>query len=77
MLVLAVLMPVAVFAGGWVTGGAYLGFRDERTFYLAMVSASSFALIWATIVFPYSAFVFSKALARYWRHGEIPDWELG
>ncbi len=77
MLVLAVLMPVTVFAGGWVTGGAYLGFRDERFFDLAVVSASSFALIWGTIVFPYSAFVFSKDLARYWRHGELPDWEPG
>ena len=77
MLVLAVLMPVTVFVGGWVTGGAYLGFRDERTFDLAVVSFSSFVLIGATIVFPYSFFVFSKALARYWRHGELPDWELG
>ena len=77
MLVLTVLMPVTVFAGGWVTGGTYLGFRDERFFDLAVVSASSFALIWGTIVFPYSAFVFSKALARYWRHGEVPDWEPG
>ena len=77
MLVLAVLMPVAVFAGGWVAGGAYLGFRDERIFDLVVVSASSFVVIWATIVFLCSVFVFSKALVRYWRHGELPDWELG
>ena len=77
ILVLAVLMPVTVFAGGWVTGGAYLGFRDERIFDLAVVSHSSFVVIWATIVVPCSVFVLSKALFRYWRLGELPDWELG
>ena len=77
MLVLAVLMPVAVFAGGWVAGGAYLGVRDERTFHLVVVSYSSFMVIWTTIVFLCSVFVFSRALARYWRLGELPDWELG
>ena len=76
MVILAVLMPVTVFAGSWATGGAYLGFRDERTFDLVILSVSSFTLIWATIVFPCSTFVFSSALARYWRHGKLPDWEL-
>ena len=71
-LALAVLVIVAVFAGGWVTGGAYVGFRDERTFDLVVVSVSSFALIWATFVFPCFAFVFSKALVRYWRRGKSP-----
>ena len=75
-LALAVLVPVAVFVGGWVTGGAYVGFRDERTFDLTVLSVSSFMLIWATTVFLCSAFVFGKALFRYWRRGELPDWEL-
>ena len=76
-LALAVLVPLAVFAGGWVTGGAYVGFRDERTFDLVVVSVSSFMLIWATFVFPCFAFVFGKALFWYWRRGEIPEWKLG
>ena len=75
MLVLAILMPVAVFVVGWVLGGAYTGLRDERIFDLAVVSAASFVLLWATIVGPYTAFVFSQALVRYWRHGELPLWE--
>ena len=54
-LALAVIVPVAVFACGWVTGGAYIGFRDERTFDLVVVSVSSFVLIWATFALPYAA----------------------
>ena len=77
MLALAVLLPVAVFVGGWVTGGAYMGFRDERTFDLMVLSVSSFVFIWITIAFPYAIFVFGKALFRYWRRGELPDWDTG
>ena len=76
MLALAVLMPVAVFAVDWTVGGPYTGLRDERIFDLAVVSAASFVLLWATIVGPYTAFVFSQALVRYWRHGELPLWEV-
>ena len=76
-LAFAVLVPVTVFVGGWVTGGAYLGFRDERAFDLMVVSVSSFVLIWITTAFPYTAFVFGKALFLYWRRGELPDLKLG
>ena len=64
---LAAFVPVTVFAGGWVTGGAYLGFRDKRAFDLMVVSVSSFVFIWITTAFPYTAFVFGKAVARYWQ----------
>ena len=74
MLVLAVLMPVAVFAGGWIVGGPYTGFRDERISDMVVISATSFALFWAAIVFPYSTFVFAKALVRYRRHGVLQGW---
>ena len=76
-LALAVLVPVAVFAGGWVTGGAYIGFRDERVFDLVVVSVSSFMLIWITIMFPSLTFVLMKALFRSWRRWEVPDWKSG
>ena len=77
VLALAVLVPVAVFAVGWVTGGAYVGFRDERIFDLVVVSFSSFVFIWVTMMLSCAAFVFGKALFRYWRHGELPDWDMG
>ena len=76
-LAIAVLVPVVVFVGGWVIGGAYVGFRDERAFDLVVVSVSWFVFIWITLVVPCFAFVFSKALFRYWRRGELPDWKLG
>ena len=71
-LALAVLVPAAVFAGGWVIGGAYVGFRDERTFYLVVVSVSSFLLIWITTAFPYAAFVLGKALVPVLAPGGAP-----
>ena len=71
-LALAVIVPVAVFAAGWVTGGAYIGFRDERAFDLVVVSVSSFMFIWMAIMFPSMTFVFMKALFRSWRRGGSP-----
>ena len=72
MVGLAALVPVAVFAGSWVLAGPFAGFRDERTFDLVVVSTSSFMLIWIAVVFPYPAFVFIRALIRYWLYGEFP-----
>ena len=76
-LALAVIVPVAVFACGWMTGGAYIGFRDERAYDLVVVSVSSFMLIWMTIMFPSMTFVFMKVVFRSWRSGEIYDWKSG
>ena len=67
MLVLAVLTPVAVFAGGWVLGGAYSGFRDERIFDLVVVSVSSFALPWMAVFLPCSWFLLARAFFRQFR----------
>ena len=67
ILVLAVLTPVAVFAGSWVLGGAYSGFRDPRLFQLTVVSFSSFALPWMAVILPCSWFLLARAFFRQFR----------
>ena len=73
MLVLAVLTPVAVFAGGWVLGGAYSGFRDPRLFQLTVVSVSSFALHWMAVFLPCSWFLLARAFFRQFRRPVVGE----
>ena len=73
MLVLAVLAPVAVFAGGWVLGGAYSGFRDPRLFQLTVVSVSSFALPWMAVFLLCSWFLLARAFFRQFRRPVVGE----
>ena len=72
-LVLAVLTPVAVFAGGWMLGGAYSGFRDPRLFQLTVVSVSSFALLWMAVLLPYSWFLLARIFFRQFRRPVVGE----
>ena len=67
MLVLAVLVPVAVFAGGWVLGGAYSGLRDPRLSQVMVVSLPSFVLSWMVVFLPYSCFLLVRAFFKHFR----------
>ena len=67
MLVLAVMTPVAVFAGGWVLGGAYSGFRDPRLSQVMVVSIPSFVLSWMVVFLPYSCFLLVRAFFKHFR----------
>lgn len=75
MLAMAVLTPAAVFAGGWVLGGAYSGFRDPRLFQLTVVSVSSFVLPWMAVFLPCSWFLLGRAFFRQFRRpGDAEPW---
>ena len=67
MLVLAVLVPVAVFTGGWVLGGAYSGLRDPRLSQVMVVSLPSFVLSWMVVFLPYSCFLLARAFFKHFR----------
>ena len=69
----AVLVPVALFAGGWVLGGSYSGFRDPRLFQVTVVSVSSFALLWMTVFLPCSWFLLVSVFFRHFRRPRALD----
>ena len=68
MLAVALVVPAVVFAVIWVTGGAYLGFRDPRIVQAVVISVSTYVIIWGLAVFPYSFFLLVRDLSRVWRH---------
>ena len=68
---MAVLVPMVVFGLSWVLIGPLEGFRDERIFTWVTVSVVGFMLVWLGAIFPYTAFVFGRALWRC-RRGGIP-----
>lgn len=71
MLAVALVVPAVVFAVLWVTGEAYLGFRDPRIVQSVAISVSTYVLIWALAVFPYSVYLQVRHLSRVWRHGQL------
>ena len=73
VLALAFLTPVALFAGGWVLGGSYSGFRDPRLFQVTVVSVSSFALLWMTVFLPCSWFLLVSVFFRHFRRPRALD----
>ena len=68
MLTMALVVPAVVFAVPWVTDGAYLGFRDPRIVQAVVISVSTYVIIWALAVFPYSLYLLVRDLSRVWRH---------
>ena len=69
MLAVALVVPAVVFAVSWVTGGAYLGFRDPRIVPAVAISVSTYTVIWALAAFPWSFYLLVRDLSRVWRHG--------
>ena len=70
MLAMALVVPTVVFAILWVTGGAYLGFRDPRIVQAVTISVPMYVIIWALAVFPYSLYLLVRDLSRVWRRGQ-------
>ena len=66
---LAAMVPVGVFLEIWLVNGPYDGFRDDRIFYGVVGSMVAFMLAWTGTIFPYTAFMFGRALWRRRRGG--------
>ena len=66
---MAFLVPAALFGGIWVLNGPLEDFRDERIFTWVTVSVVGFMLVWLGTIFPYTVFVFGRALWRRRRDG--------